>query len=785
MLVGTELLSGLSAAILVADRNGHIVHANPAAERLLGYAPGALTGRAVEDLVPTRLRAWHQAARKSYSETPVRRELRPGARLVALCADGSELPVEIELAPVRQADGHVVVATLRALQTSADGTERDRARVAARGEIQAASVAVVGVMADSFQSDGSPEVAVGQAVRRCIDAAGLASGALYVVNGGELQPSFAFGSLSEQEPESWRELFGVPAPFEHALSSLDLVLLAATGESKLLSRAGAKSAILAPLAARGSGLGVLLILSNDGELESEPWCAFARALAAQLAQTLMLGRTLTDLSDAETWRRAVFDCAPDGMMVLGDDETVLECNAAACELFGTGAEQLMGREIGAILGGARAGWAGMANLVAKGGPARVHYLREDGRPSVVDVAASLVRSEKRKNVLMVLRDVEAQEQLLRADRLASVGMLAAGVAHEINNPLASAVANVAFVSDQLAEQGTTEPELAGALDDLREALGQVRSIVLDLRLFAGGETDHSTPVELRPVLEAATRLAQSEIRRRARVTFELQPVPAVLGDEGRIGQVFLSLIVNAAQAIREGDVDRNEIHIGLAPGDAKDVIVEVRDSGSGMPPEVLSRLFTPFFTTRAPGVGTGLGLSIAQRIVSDMGGTIEVESELGRGSTFRVRLPAAYATKADDLSSKPPSAPVARRARVLVIDDEATVARAIARCLGREHEVRASRHAAEALGWLRAGEDFDLILCDLMMPEMTGMELYAALETDAPAVLDRIVFLTGGAFTPAARDFLDGIPNVRVEKPFEAGKLRAFVRERLKRRPRE
>jgi len=210
------------------------------------------------------------------------------------------------------------------------------------------------------------------------------------------------------------------------------------------------------------------------------------------------------------------------------------------------------------------------------------------------------------------------------------------------------------------------------------------------------------------------------------------------------------------------------------------VVIEVRDTGSGIAPEHLGRIFDAFFTTKPVGVGTGLGLSICHRIVRSLGGELEVESELDAGSTFRVSLPAASSTGE---SVRPPSLiprRPGRRGRVLVIDDEPMIATAIRRTLSLEHDVVLSSAAAIALQRIKQGEEFDVILCDLMMPQMTGMELYEELVRTAPAQADRVVFLSGGAFTAAARAFLDEVPNPHLEKPFDTRQLLALVNDRTR-----
>jgi CheY-like chemotaxis protein len=243
--------------------------------------------------------------------------------------------------------------------------------------------------------------------------------------------------------------------------------------------------------------------------------------------------------------------------------------------------------------------------------------------------------------------------------------------------------------------------------------------------------------------------------------------------------VFLNLLVNAAQAIPEGHADANLIRIATRNGPANTVIVEITDSGTGMTPEVQARLFEPFFTNKPTGIGTGLGLTICQRIMTAAGGKIEVESTPGQGTTFRVILPAARISVAT-VSHTPAAPSTVRRGRVLIIDDEPTIGSSLMRLLGRDHDVVATTSAREALERILGGESFDVILCDLMMPVMTGIEFYQQLASLMPNQVQRIIFLTGGAFTAAARSFLDQCPNLRIGKPFELAALRALVASQIK-----
>jgi CheY-like chemotaxis protein/two-component sensor histidine kinase len=374
-----------------------------------------------------------------------------------------------------------------------------------------------------------------------------------------------------------------------------------------------------------------------------------------------------------------------------------------------------------------------------------------------------------------------EAQLIISDRMASVGSLAAGVTHEINNPLAAVLANVELAigdARSLPASRATE-RLIEELADAQEAAGRVREIVRDLKLFSRSEEERLGPVDAREVLESALRMAWNEIRHRARLVRIFEDVPLVYGNDARLGQVFLNLLVNAAQAIPDGRAEANEIRVTLRRVGER-VLVEIVDTGSGMSDDVLREVFTPFFTTKPLGVGTGVGLPVCQRIVSAIGGQIAVESKLGIGSTFRVLLPtASVVTLPPPPSQRPSSNPPSRRGRVLVVDDEPMVALAVRRTLETQHDVSVVSRAQDAIEMLRAGERFDVIFCDVMMPNVTGIDFFKEVSTLAPTEIDKIVFLTGGAFASHARQFLEAIPNVQLNKPFTPDELRSLVRDRV------
>jgi CheY-like chemotaxis protein/anti-sigma regulatory factor (Ser/Thr protein kinase) len=278
-------------------------------------------------------------------------------------------------------------------------------------------------------------------------------------------------------------------------------------------------------------------------------------------------------------------------------------------------------------------------------------------------------------------------------------------------------------------------------------------------------------VDVRGIVESATQMAWHEIRHRARLVKSLAEVPPIEGNEARLGQVFLNLLVNAAQAIPEGQADKNEVRVATRTDERGNIVVEVSDTGMGIPPENVSRVFDPFFTTK--GDGTGLGLSISYGAIRGLGGDIEVKSENGR-TTFQVTLPPSKAWRAAGPISSHDVRALTRR-RVLVVDDERLVGTAIARALSEDSDVDVVNDAQQALARIAKGDRYDVILCDLMMPVMTGMDLYAEIVRIAPKLVGRLVFMTGGAFTPRARAFLESVVNPCLEKPIDTSKLRSII----------
>ncbi len=391
-------------------------------------------------------------------------------------------------------------------------------------------------------------------------------------------------------------------------------------------------------------------------------------------------------------------------------------------------------------------------------------------------AAALVRARQELD--------RTREQTVMSERMAALGRLAAGVAHEINNPSTFVTGNVRLARDTVAmvRAGTASvsdlEEVQSALSDALAGATRITETVRDLKTLGRAGDDRPSRVDASEVMDVALRIVSSQMRHRASLQKNLAHVPPVLANESRLGQVFVNLLNNAVDAMQERPVEQNVITV-TSRAVGNEVCVEVQDNGVGIAPDHLARIFDPFFTTKPVGAGPGLGLSICRNLVEQMSGRIEVESVVGTGSTFRVWLPAslgdrlpAAAVAAAPLSPAPTAAN--RRLRVLVIDDDVVMCRSLERMLGRKHQVEHHQSAKEALARKDLAQ-FDAILCDLMMPELTGFDFYDAVHKAQPQLAQRIGFLSGGSPYEGTEAHAELYRTRLITKPFDAATLEMLL----------
>jgi signal transduction histidine kinase len=400
-----------------------------------------------------------------------------------------------------------------------------------------------------------------------------------------------------------------------------------------------------------------------------------------------------------------------------------------------------------------------------------------------------------------------RERLDSIERLASLARMAAGVAHQINNPLTVVLANAELVTRELERRrvGAAPPLAEVSADqqrldetiqvqtELRLAAQRIARIVANIQFFCQPSSPPSARADVRRAIERALRQSTSDLSGCARVIQDLRPVPKVKISEAHLTEVMRQLLLNAGQAIeaRAGSGDEIRIHTRLV--EDGNVLIELADTGCGLSPEVQRRMFEPFFTTKPLGSGTGLGLSICHGIVTSAGGRLSVEARPEGGAQVSVLVPSVdsasgqmplvprlgqFAARSPRLRL-PSSKRLAReQRRILMVDDEPMLLRSVRRLLP-EYEIVCVESAKKALALLDSGRPFDLIVSDVMMPEMSGIDFYEELCARYPDEARRVVFVTGGALGHHVGNFLGSVPNMRLEKPFAAADLRRVIEQAL------
>ena len=399
-------------------------------------------------------------------------------------------------------------------------------------------------------------------------------------------------------------------------------------------------------------------------------------------------------------------------------------------------------------------------------------VRPDGSVRVLDSVGEVLRDEHGRALRMIGACMDVtdrrmlREQLTQQERLVATGALAAGVAHELNNPLLYVRAGIGRLQQLFA---SADSETRDTLADILHGVDRMSTIVRDLQAHARPGAVEPCEVSLAKLVRSTLSMVRHEVEHRAALRMSIDENVYVYASSASLGQAVLNILTNAVQAISPGRAMHNEIAIEVRD-DVGDAVIEVRDSGVGMSPEVQARVFEPFFTTRPVGQGTGIGMYLVRRTVEEIGGTIQVRSRPG-GTQVIVRIPSVPEPTRAPLAS-PTQLP--ERCRVLVIDDEPLVGRALARLL-HDHDVTVVHSVAEAALQLAEDSAFDLLLCDLMMPDGLGDVLLADLQRRWPKLVERLWFMTGGPFSADMEAFAESHRERLLNKPFSRQQLLAIL----------
>ncbi|HXF96605.1 MAG TPA: ATP-binding protein, partial [Gemmatimonadales bacterium] len=492
------------------------------------------------------------------------------------------------------------------------------------------------------------------------------------------------------------------------------------------------------------------------------------AAAAQAAIALENARLVELLSLGKHEWELTVDAIAQAICIVDAHGRVRRANRAFSELLRIPLTTLPGRPWLELLPPA---WAEViARALARPGES-AHELRAGEQVFLVS-AVPMAGAEPGAAVLLFEDQTEKrrlQEQLIQSEKMSAIGQLIAGVAHDLNNPLASVVG----FADFLSESGEVPPALAEPLRVIRQEAERAATIVRNLLSFARQQAERRQPQAILPILESTLALLRNQLMAyRVEATLEAEPdLPAVELNANQIKQVFVNLINNAAQAIAASGKGGRIVVTARKWLDG--VAVAVTDDGPGIQEELAARVFEPFFTTKAEGQGTGLGLSISQGIVREHGGRILLDTTPGQGATFTVQLPGA--TRAGPPESGAPAAAPSGPLRILVVDDEPHILhymRATLESWG--HTVELATDGRGALARALA-EPFDAIICDLRMPELGGRELYHELEARHPAAAGRIIFATGDTVRGDTLEFLESLGRPYLHKPFTLAELRTVL----------
>jgi two-component system cell cycle sensor histidine kinase/response regulator CckA len=674
--------------------------------------------------------------------------------------------------------------------------------------IQATALALMRSLTEVLGQPAKVPEVIGDVLVQCLDAAGLSTGLLYLVepeNRYRLQADCGIAAGLRQDaqacfghPELIRSIVASGRPTAFAATAAGSAGAGVAAGADFLARLGRTSALVVPFVVMGETFGVLVLASDQQDLSDSSWLGFAGSLAMQFGQTVALGQSLNRLAASEERYRALMEQAHDAILILDSQHRILEANGAGLRLLGRPRGEIVGRAYDDfVVPEELADSLRTRELLAREQNVWVplrHLVRADGTRVTVELSVSLVRIGNDSTVFAILHDITERQRLAarfqQAQKMESVGRLAGGVAHDFNNLLTVILGYGNLVLHALADR----PELRLQVEAILHAGESAAALTRQLLAFSRRQVLVPTVLDVNALIRQLEDMLQRLIGEDIELVTDLEPrLGRIRADAGQIEQVLMNLVVNARDAMPGGGrltlSTRNQpppepsaaaSDAAAAPDGAAaptQVVLALADTGCGMDDAVLSHIFEPFFTTKEAGKGTGLGLATVYGIVHQSGGRIDVASRAGEGTTFAVYLPAT------DEPMPPASAAAAAPGRghetVLVAEDDA-VLRSLARVILEEqgYVVLAAGGADEALR-LADGHDgpLDLLLTDVIMPGKSGLELAETLLARRPGL--RVIYVTGYSDREVQAD----APGVAyLQKPFDPALLARRVRATLDRR---
>ncbi len=562
-----------------------------------------------------------------------------------------------------------------------------------------------------------------------------------------------------------------------------------------------------PAAARG--VCVLLLGEEACQLPTEPShdmalpTAYLVGLQRSINREYELRRVLVQLRDAHgsgTQSRLLLARATDGIVVIDASGAVVFANPAARGLLGVESAAAFHQIF-------------EAKMPENGKPAVYEVELANGATSSVTGTAIASMWDGQEATIVQLQPTLNPSvppplgPRVPEDRLRAIGRLAAGLAHEVNNPLTFVLANLESlreshqvirrfvrklrvdlahdgeISPKAFEQLTEEANLEEVIDDATEMLTdcnkgmhRIQDIARSLGTFSRADDDQAELIDLARVVDDACAMVFNQIRYRARLVKRFEPIPMVAAYPGRVAQALVNMLTNAVEAIDGGAYEKHRIVVSTRLED-EHVIIGVSDTGAGIDEGDEARIFTPGFTTKAQDGGMGLGLSLCKRVAEEHGGRVEAHRLLDQGMRFELIIPAETGLQPIERKreSRPISEAPATRSRILIIDDDAMVLSALRRRLRRRYDTVTVLGGVEALARLAEDSEFDAVICDLMMPEVDGKSFYDTIQQRHPELVDRVVFMSGGAFTPRLRKFAASVSNPVMEKPVTREHLESML----------